>query len=516
MWVSIKTLLLRQTSVRLNLSANLTGKFLGAVVSLACVPIYIRILGVSGYGVIGIWATLETLAKLLDFGLSPTMTRELAANVRGAAAAQQVRDLVRTVEVLFWSLGLLIGAAIVLSAPLIAANWLQSSQLSPGELTNFLRLIGLLILCRWPLSFYSSGLIGLERQVLQSWTELVFTLARNIGAVFVLACVSPTIHAFLIWQIIVNIANSGTAAVLLWRSLPSGQVARVRPRLLLRVWRFAGGVTAIALVTVLLTDLDKLVVSGLLSLEDFGYYTLASRMAATLYMPQTSVFAAIYPAFVRLAAEKDELRLAKLYHQGSQVISILIFPAATTAAFFAKPLIFAWTGSGHVADETAPIAALLIMGTAFLCSQSLPFALQLANGWTSLSFWTNLIYVPMTTVLLVVLTKHFGGEGAAAVWLMVGFSFYATAIPLMHRRLLRSDARQWYVQDIGMPLVGCSLAAGLLVMAIEPPTTRMGAVLTVALAGVLVGAVGLLATPLARHQVRNLWKYRAGTINTST
>lgn len=165
----IKALLLRQASVRLNLLSNLVTKVLTAAVSLACVPVYINVLGVAGYGVIGIWATLETLASLLDLGLSPTMTRELAATEQRAEEAQHVRDLVRTIEVVYWALGLLIGATIVLSAPLIATHWLRSSQISPGELQTSVQLIGVLIFCRWPLSFYSSGLTGLERQVLLSW-----------------------------------------------------------------------------------------------------------------------------------------------------------------------------------------------------------------------------------------------------------------------------------------------------------------------------------------------------------
>src|ERR1700691_5372337 len=95
----IRALISERTSIRHNLSANLISKFLGAIISLACVPIYIHVLGVAGYGVIGIWITLDTLAKLLDLGLSPTMTRELAATERPAEGAQYVRDLVRTVEV---------------------------------------------------------------------------------------------------------------------------------------------------------------------------------------------------------------------------------------------------------------------------------------------------------------------------------------------------------------------------------------------------------------------------------
>src|SRR5487761_1473234 len=66
------------SSVQGNVSANLASKVLSVLVALACIPVFIRVLGIGGYGLIGIWATLETMANLLDLGLSPTMTREMA------------------------------------------------------------------------------------------------------------------------------------------------------------------------------------------------------------------------------------------------------------------------------------------------------------------------------------------------------------------------------------------------------------------------------------------------------
>lgn len=505
MGISIKALLLQQTSIRLNLSSNLVSRFLTAVVSLACVPVYLRVLGVAGYGVIGIWFTLETLANILDLGLSPTMTRELAATVRLAEEAQNVRDLVRTMEVVYWTVGVLIGAIIVLSAPLIANHWLQSSQLPAGELQRSVQFIGVLILFRWPISFYSSGLIGLERQVLLSWMGFLVSLLRSLGAVFVLLFISRTLVAFLIWQIAINIANTVSVEALLWWSLPVGGPAKFRPKLLTRIWKFAGGVTANTLVSMLLNDLDKLVVSGLVSLENFAYYTLGARMAGALYMAAGSVFSAVYPAFVRLAKEENEAKLAVLYHQASQALSLLILPAAITGALFAKPLIFAWTGNELIADSTAPIASLLIIGTAFHCILFIPYAAQLAYGWTSLAFWINLAYVPITTVLLVVLTRRLGGEGAAIVWVLIATSYFFTQVPLMHRKILRHQARQWYVNDVGIPLLACSSVAGLLAYFIEPATTRIGAALSAILAGLLVGAVGLLTTPLMLKLIRDLW-----------
>src|SRR5260370_42406087 len=44
-----------------------------------------------------------------------------------------------------------------------------------------------------------------------------------------------------------------------------------------------------------------------------------------------------------------------------------------------------WTGNENIADNTAHIAALLIIGTAFHSMLWVPYALQLAHGWTSLA-----------------------------------------------------------------------------------------------------------------------------------
>ena len=75
-------------------------------------------------------------------------------------------------------------------------------------------------------------------------------------------------------------------------------------------------------------------------------------------------------------------------------------PAAVTFIFFARQLIFAWTGSATKAAHAWLRASLLTAGTAFNCVVSIPYALQLAYGWTSLAFWTNLISAFVTIPLL--------------------------------------------------------------------------------------------------------------------
>ena len=357
----------KRSSVRHNLLANLGGKGLSLLISLACVPVYIRVLGIAGYGLIGIWMTLENVANLIDLGLSPTITREMAACSTRADGAQEARDLVRTLEVGYWAIGVAIGGVVISCASPIASHWLRSSQLSPQTLRSAIVLIGVLILCRWPVTFYCGGLTGLERQVLLSGVGTTYAYLRSLGSVFILLFVSPTIFAFFVFQIAINLVQTVVLTILLWRCLPPGQTPRFRPELVRRIWRFAGGISASTLVWLLVSELDKFVVSAMLPLESFGCYMLGSRIAACLGVVSSPLFTAFFPAFSREVASGNERKLADLYHRGSQLTSVLVLPAALIVIFFAKPLIFAWTGKESVADRTALIAALLTAGSAFTC-----------------------------------------------------------------------------------------------------------------------------------------------------
>jgi O-antigen/teichoic acid export membrane protein len=241
----------------------------------------------------------------------------------------------------------------------------------------------------------------------------------------------------------------------------------------------------------------------MLPLESLGYYMLGSRVAACLNAASSPVFTAFFPAFSREVASGNERRLADLYHRGSQLVSVLVLPAALTVIFFARPLIFAWTGKDSVADHSALIAALLTAGSAFSSIVTIPHALQLAYGWISLGFWSGVFSLCASIPLLLILTKHFGAAGAAGVKLIISASYITTQL-IMHRRLLTSEAKRWFFEDVGIPLIACAATAALVFERTSYCGTRLTAALTVALAAAILGGVALIATPLTRRQIGEL------------
>ncbi|MEN8215665.1 MAG: hypothetical protein ABFS56_04680 [Pseudomonadota bacterium] len=77
-----------------------------------------------------------------------------------------MRDLVRTLEIIYWAIAILICVTVISLAPFIADYWIKAENLSVDTVQQSVVLLGIAIAFRWPLGFYSGGLIGLQRQVL--------------------------------------------------------------------------------------------------------------------------------------------------------------------------------------------------------------------------------------------------------------------------------------------------------------------------------------------------------------
>src|SRR5688500_13655145 len=173
-----------------NIAANFAGRIWTALVGVAFIPLYIHFMGIEAYGLVGFFTTLQGLFMLLDLGLSTTLNREQARYAALPGKATEMRDLVRTLETLYWGLALLI-ALIVLGLSSFAAHaWINAQTLPETVVQQAVMLMGFVIAFQWPISFYGGGLIGLQRQVLYSGWLAVGATLRFAGAALVLWLVS--------------------------------------------------------------------------------------------------------------------------------------------------------------------------------------------------------------------------------------------------------------------------------------------------------------------------------------
>lgn len=456
--------------VQKNILANLGGGLWTALMSLAFVPLYIRFMGVEAYGLVGFYVTLQAVLGILDMGLKNTLNREFARLAVHPKTAQRMQDVLRTLEIPYWVVALLIGLGIVGSASWIASRWINAEGLPVETVQSAIAIMGVVIALRWPLSFYSGGLQGLQRQVLLNAIHSAAATARGVGAVLVLWLISPTVDAFFAWQAVVSTVHTGTVCLLTWRSLPAGDAPPTfRRSVILETWGFAAGISGTTLLATVLMQLDKIVLSRLLSLEMFGYYTLSSLVALSLYRLIHPIYAATYPRLTNLLSLGSTEDLVRLYHRSSQLVAACVLPVAAVIVFFPQEVLFVWTQDTEIARRAAVLVAVLSAGTAVAGFMNIPYALQLAAGWTRLMLYVNLVSVLLLVPCLLILTSWYGAVGAATTWVLLNSCYVLFAIPIMHRRLIPDEMWRWYGLSVGAPLVAAIGAAGVCRLLLSPP-----------------------------------------------
>jgi len=407
-------------SVRNNIIANFAGKTWSGIFSLAFVPIYIKLMGVEVYGLLGIFMSLSALLALLDAGLSATLSRELSRLSVTENSEQESRDLVRTFEVVYWGIGIVVGIIVIILAPLITKYWINSTNIPSETIEQALLIMGILLASQWPGAIYSGGLRGLQRQVVLNVIRSMSVTIQHGGAVLVLLFISPSILSFFLWQSLVALLTTIVLAIWLWKSLPkSAQQSKFDKNLFIKNWRFASGVLGISFMTILLAQLDKIILSKMLTLEMFGYYMLAFNVANALHSLVTPISSAFFPKFTQLVASEEKNNLITLYHKGCQLLSVFVLPAAITIAVFSEEILTFWLRDTMAAQNSYQILTLLIIGTAFNALMTLPYMLQLAHGWTKLAFYKNIIAVIILVPLMLWMVQMYQGVGAAWVCIIL-------------------------------------------------------------------------------------------------
>lgn len=489
-----------------NLTANYLGQGWAALMSLAFIPLYIKYLGIEAYALIGLFALLTAWLNLLDMGMTPTVSREMARFTGGSHTAESIRDLLRSIETIALGVACLIAGGIALGSSWLASSWLQAEVLPISVVAQAFAIMGFVTALRFVEGVYRSSIVGLQRQVLLNVVNSAMATLRGLGAVGILALVSPTIQAFFLWQGLMSLATLAVLAGATYRSLPLAERSgRFSLHELQRVWRFAGGMAGITFLALLLTQVDKILLSKLLTLSEYGYYALAAVVASALYLLIRPVTQAWYPRLCEFHARDDRAALADAYHKGAQLVTVIAGSAAIVLILFAETFLRLWTQDPVLAHRVAPLLSLLVLGNLLNGLMYIPYQTQLAHGWTSLTVRINIVAVLIIVPAILWATPRYGAEGAAWVWVSLNAGYVLIGIHFMYRRILTQQKWQWYTRDVLAP-IAMGLAAALAVKTLAPASVgniEQLAVLT--LASVVTFTAAALSGGHTRQQLkRNL------------
>lgn len=493
------------STIRRDLVATYGAQAWIAIMGVMFVPVYIRYLGIEAYGVIGLFATLQGMLVILDLGMTPTLTREIARFTGGERDVVGVRDLLRSVEIVAAIVGITAALIIWAASGWLSQSWLRAQSIPSTELARALTIMGIVAALRFIEGIFRGAILGLHRQILYNVISATMATLRGVGAILVLANVSRTLNAFFIWQGLVSIATLVALAVATYGALPRGERGgRFSLEALRSIWRFAAGMLGISLLALMLTQIDKIMLSRLLSLTALGHYMLATVAASALETMVAPLFQAVTPRLSRLHATEDDAGFVALYHAGSQMVTVTAGAAGLVLIGFPELVLTAWTSDHPLSVEVAPFLQLLALGYLFNVLMWMPYQAQLANRWTGLALRTNIVAVIAVVPALLWAVPRFGAISAAVVWVLLNAGYVLIGVHLMHRRILHQEKWRWYWQDIMAPLAS---AGGVIIVLRWVLATQFDDHINgkIAQIGVLVfiSSIALIAAALGAPMVRS-------------
>jgi len=425
-------------------------------------PLYILFLGVESYGLIGFYLSWTAILGILDTGISATAVREIAWLAARPGGRGRIPVLLRSLEVVYWTIILILGVGILTGAWFFGAGWFQVKDLLPEVVRDVLMLMAVSLVAQVPSGLYIGGLMGLQRQVECSGLLALFGTLRGLGAIMVLWLISPDIRVFFLWHIVASIFQTGVMRWSLWSKVSTGEHrARFSFEILRSIKGFMGTVMLITILGIIMSQADKMILSRIVSLEAFGFYMLAWTVASGLSRGVTPLVQAFYPQFIELVSVGDDEGLAKQVRLASQLMSVMIIPPAVLIMFLAKPILSVWLGNNVAAEGVAPILAAMMVGTVFVSCSFPSLSVLYSRKQLRPVVAMNLICLVVLLPLLILAVVYFGVMGAAFIWGLYGLILYIGYQAYGLRGLPNAGFFSSMLRDFFVPCIISFVVAGM-------------------------------------------------------
>lgn len=454
---------IKNMSVIKNSAANLLAQVYALAINLITLPLFLEILGPEAYGLVGFYSVLFALLVIFDLGMSPALSRQVASLKCRPEKRSELAVTVSTFEVLFAVTTVAVGALLVLLAPWFAESWLVNETLDVEKLDAALIFMAFALALRWHSTIYKSVLNGLERQVWVGGYEAAINTFRFPLLVILMASNPGEFHWFFAYQAVVSLVE---VLVLRWKSyaaIPQRKNERRVDWVLTRpMLPFAVGAGYASALGVLQSQYDKVLMSAILPLAEYGYFALIAVITSGLVTFTAPISKAILPRLTALFTQGDLDSMLVLYQTAALWMVVILSPIYLTISVWPYETIFAWTGNYEAAEWLAPVLPLFTLGVGLLTISMFQYFLQYAHGDLTLNVKFSTVLCLLLIPALTFIGQSFGVSGVAWCLLLVRILIFAIWLPYVHHKLAPGLHKVWLIRSVLLPM-SVSLAAVLIV-----------------------------------------------------
>lgn len=467
--------------MKANIAANFSCQIYSAAIAIITLPLYLKYMGAEAYGLVAFFSTTQAWFQLLDLGMAPTLGRQVARFRGGAISASNLNTFFKIILTISLALSGVGVVSVATFADVIAENWLQVKNLENEKVISSIMLMAPTLGIRFVSSALKSAITGFERIVWLSGLNTFIATLRFVLILPLLAYFSSDPRFFFGYHIVVATIELMFLLIAIHSLTPTSSIPSPSPLakdIALRELRFALSISVTGIIWIFSTQFDKLLLSRILPLDQYGYFMLCASAANGILIVSGPIGAVVVPRLTKLHAESDDNGVVRLYRLTSQISIIATAPLVLLLSVFAIPILTVWTGNEDVADIAHRTLILYTIGNAFLVAASFQYFIQIAHGNLKLHLAVNIIFVAILVPCLYYFTGRYGMVGAGYVWMLTNASLFLLWTPVVHARFLPNIHIAWLTKDVLAIYVPTTIAAFVASYWISWPTNRwIGALL---------------------------------------
>lgn len=494
--------------IKKNIIANYASQLYTALAGIISVPLYAKYLGIEAYGVIGFYTLLQAWFQVLDIGLSTTLSRESSLLNADPGREFLFRRAKRFMEYIFYALAAVAVIITFTASDLIAEQWLRAKDIPEEEIKKSLLLIGIVIALRWLSCLYRGIITGFEQQIWLGKLAVVIASLRFLAPLPIIIFVDNGLTTYFSLQLGVAALEFGVLCI---KSMILVGKESQHPPLSISYYglqpivRFASGVALTSIIWVIMTQSDKLILSKIVTLEEFGRVSMAVLLANGINMISGPISLALLPRLTALAHTNPD-ELIGLYRRFTQIVVTILIPVGVAMYVYSYEFMYGWTGDAQLADLTGPVMGLYALGNTVMAINSFGYYLQYAKGNIRLHVIGNIAAVVIYLPMVYCLASIFGAIGAGIAWVAINLLYFMLWIPKIHSVLAPGLNRTWYVNDVGKISIAAILPVVGLSQVFSTDLGRMGIILRVSLALLASFVCAIAASPAIRTVLINKFR----------
>ncbi|GAB5473183.1 MAG: oligosaccharide flippase family protein [Maribacter sp.] len=445
------------------------------------IPLYINLLGVQLYGIIGFYAILQGILIFADAGLTATLKREMSKGDDGLKHRSYKYRILRSIETVYMAIMMVLVVGLVLLSDYLATDWLNIENLDADMASNSIKIMAIALGLNFISSLYQGALLGLEKQVASNLFRFSWSVLKSGVVVLPLIFIEKSLYVFFTWQVAINLIY-----VLLLRYYVSKTLrkenriewkAGTHLKYLRNVQKYATGMFVIAVIASVNNQLDKLVLSNLLSVSDLAIYTVAYTLSMMPIVFSGPIAIAIFPRLIKFYEAPDKKRLHLIFNNAFMVVAVVTTTIGITLSLNSELFLHVWTQDMGLSKKAMLPASLLLLGQMLLSYQVIPFNLLLAAGNTKVNIKMGLYGFLLLIPTMILMGKYYGMIGAASAWLIYNAVITPIFIYIAIKTVTDFRFGKWSLRHCLRPIV--SIVLGSLFFYLIKPSFIKGQVVEI-------------------------------------